>query len=140
MTDNKLNDNELDVLVIRLQHMNAKEIQYCLDRNMFSAKERPYIEGYLPRKIEEERNTPVILYHRRKAPEGKIFKTYEVRALEMKGWVDSPSKIKKDARDKIIDIMKWIYAFWCKEYKWILGFIVIIISLYLTYLKLTINK
>jgi len=135
-----MNDIELDALVIRLQNKSAKDIQDDLKRNIFSAKEKPYIEGYLKHKIEEERNAPTHMYHRRKAPEGKTFKAYEVPALEKKGWVDSPSKIKKDVRDKFIDITKWIYAFWCKEYKWILGVIITLIGLYIAYLKLiTVN-
>ena len=135
----KLTEKELDILVIRIQHMSAKDLQNALKHHMFSTKENPYIEGYLQHKIEEERNAPTYMYHRRKAPEGKIFKAYEVPALK-KGWVDSPIKFKKTIKDKIIDIKNIFFAFWCKEWKWILGFIVTIITLYIAYLKLITMK
>ncbi|OGP41521.1 MAG: hypothetical protein A2022_10170 [Deltaproteobacteria bacterium GWF2_42_12] len=134
-----MNDIELDALTIRLVNSSSKEIKDNLLHGRYKSEEIPYVEGYLPHKIEEERNAPVTLYHRRKAPEGKIFKAYEVSTLK-KSWVDSPSKIKKDIRDKLGNVMKTIFAFWCKEYKWILGFILTTIALYLTYIKLTTNK
>ncbi|MFH1994682.1 MAG: hypothetical protein ABIJ24_03175 [Nitrospinota bacterium] len=130
----------LDAIAIRIMGMSAKEIQYCLDRNMFSARERPYFEEYLPHKIEEERNAPVTMYHRRKATDGKIFKAYEVSTLK-KGWVDSPDKFSEGIISKIKRIIiNPIWVFWCKEYKWILGFIATLIALYLTYIKLTTTK
>ena len=95
MTDNKLNNTELDILVIRTQHLSSAELQDALKRSVFSIKEVPYIEGYIPHKIEEERNAPVTLYHHSKAPDGKIFKTYEIPLLEKKGWVDTPNKFRK---------------------------------------------
>jgi hypothetical protein len=133
----KLTDIELHTLTTRVMNTSVKELQRDLHNNAFSEKERPYIERYLAQTIQEERNVPIKLYHRRKAPNGKMFKAYEVPVLESKGWVDSPSKIKKDARDKCIDVLNSIYTFWCKEYKWILGVILSAITLYLAYLKLT---
>lgn len=114
MTDNKLNDNELDVLVIRTQNMSAADLQDALKRNIFSTKEVPYIEGYLQHKLEEERNAPVTMYHRRKAPEGKVFKAYEMPVLEKKGWVDSPDKFKEGIKSKIKRIIKAIWNFLLK--------------------------
>lgn len=107
----KLTEIELDTLVIRIRDMSAKDLQNALKRNMFSTKEQPYIEGYLQYKIKEERNAPTHMFHRRKAPDGKIFKTYEVPALEKKGWVDSPTKFKKDIRDKFTDFKPVLFNF-----------------------------
>ena len=135
-----MNDIKLDALAIRLQTSSIKEIKDNLLHNIYDIKEVPYIEGYLQLRIEEERNAPTYMYHRRKAPEGKIFKAYEVPELEKKGWVDSPAKFKKGIKDKIIDIKNILFAFWCKEWKWILGFILAIITLYITYLKLKITN
>lgn len=112
MDNNELTDIELDALVILIRNMSAKEIQDRLERNKFSAKVRPYVEEFLPHKIEEERNAPITMYHRRKAPESKIFKAYELATLK-KGWVDSPDKFKKGIKDKIIFITKLlIFLLW----------------------------
>ena len=136
----KLTEIELDTLVIRIRDMSAKDLQNDLKRNMFSTKEQPYVEEYLQYKIEEERNAPTHMFHRRKALDGKIFKAYEVTALEKKGWVDSPKKFKKEIRDKFTDFKTVLFSFWLKEWKWILGFIVTLITLYIAYLKLTLSN
>jgi len=137
----KMNEIDIDALAIRLQNTSAKEIKENLLHNRYDIKEVPYIEGYLKIKIEEEKNAPTYMYHRRKAPEGKIFKVYEVPALEKKGWVDSPAKFKEGIKDKFIKFNSILFDFWCKEWKWILGFIVTLITLYIAYLKLiTLNK
>lgn len=141
MDNNKLTDIELDILVILIKHMSAKEIQDRLERNMFSGKERPYVERFLPYKIEEERNAPVTMYHKRKSPKGKTFKACEVSVLEKKGWVKSPDKFSEGIISKIKRIItKPIWEFWFKEWKWILGFIVTLITLYIAYLKLTLSN
>jgi hypothetical protein len=135
-----MNDLELDALTLRLTNSNSKEIKDNLLHGRYKSEEVPYITGYLPYKIEEERNASVTMFHRRKAPEGKIFKAYEVSTLK-KGWVDSPDKFSEGIISKIKRIIiKPIWVFWCKEYKWILGFIVMLITLYLTYIKLTRDK
>lgn len=136
----KLTDSELDILIVRTRKSSAKELQRDLVNNAFSERERPYIEGYIPIKIKEERNTPIKLYHRRKAPTGRNFKAYEEPELKLNGWVDDPWLFEKDFRDKLIDFKNILVVFWCKEYKWILGFIVTLIALYLAYLKLVAPK
>jgi len=127
MTNNKLNDKELDILVIRVQHMSATDLQDALKRNIFNTKEVPYIEGYLQHKIEEERNAPVTMYHRRKAPDGKIFKAFEVPALK-KGWVDSPDKFKESINEKICILIKSSLPFLKKHWQFIVRSLVILIA------------
>lgn len=136
----KFTDSELDILFFRTKNCSAKELRRDLNNNAFSERERPYIEGFIRHKIKEERNTPIKLYHRRKAPTGRIFKAYEKRELELNGWVVSPLFYREDFRDKLNYFKYKLVVFWCKEYKWILGFIVTLIALYLAYLKLVTPK
>lgn len=141
MEDNKIN---LDVLVIRIGNSTSNQLKADLLRNAFTSDQIPYVEAWIKKLEEDERNAPVTMYHRRKAPNGKVFKAYELPALEKKGWVDSQEKFKEGIISKIKKlikvVIKSVWAFWCKEYKWILGFIVTLIALYLTYLKLTKGK
>jgi hypothetical protein len=135
-----MNDLKLDALIILLHASSSEDIKDNLLHGRYNSEEEPYAKEYLPLKIEEERNKPIKMYHRSKSPDGKIFKAYEVPSLK-KSWVNSPTKFKESIINKIIRIIiKPIWIFWCKEYKWLLGFIVILIGLYLTYLKVILNK
>ena len=123
-----MNDLELDALTIRLVNSSSKEIKDNLLHGRYKSEEVPYIEGYLPYKIEEERNIPVTMYHRRKAPEGTTFKAYEVPAIEKKGWVDSPVKFKKGIRECSQRIVKIFSQFWLLHWKFIIVALIALIS------------
>lgn len=130
-------DINLDALVIRISNSTSKRLKDDLLSNVFSTQEIPYIEAMIKKLEEDEKNALITLYHRRKAPTGKTFKTYELPMLK-RGWVDSPSKFNEGHLNKIKRvIIKPIWKFWRKEYKWLLGYIAIILSLYLAYLKIT---
>ncbi len=127
-----MNDIELDALIIRLQSASIKEIQNNLLRNIYNSKEVPYIEGYLKYRIEEERNKPVKMYHRRKAIEGKTFKTYEVPVLEKKGWVDSPVKFQESIGDRVEKVSTVLWHFWLRRWPILLPIIVsVIVALFI---------
>jgi hypothetical protein len=103
MNDNNIN---LDALIIRIGNSTSTQLKADLLRNAFSAQQMPYVEAWIKQLEEKERNAPVTLYHRRKAPSGKIFKAYELPLLEKKGWVDSPTKFKENIFIRIIGICK----------------------------------
>jgi len=123
------NDNfNLDALVIRIRNTTSRKLKEELLRNAFSTQEIPYVEAWIKRLEEEERIAPVTLYHRRKAPDGKIFKAFEVPTLEKKGWLDSPDKFKKGIISKIRNLIKRIikslWTFWLRHWPILLPIIV----------------
>lgn len=95
---------KLDALVIRLRGANSEQLTRDLRLHGFYDWQIPYVEAWIERLKEEERNAPIVLYHRRKSPTGKTFKAYEAPDLEKKGWVDSPEKFRETLWQKLREI------------------------------------
>ena len=134
----KINEKlELDTLIIRYRSSSIQELKKCLESGLLESWKIPYIEELIEQKENEAINAPTFMYHRSKAPKGQVFKAHEALTLERKGWVDSPAKFREGFFEKIYRLVIGpLFKFWCKEYKWILGFIATLITLYLAYLKI----
>lgn len=80
------------------------------------------------------------VYHEVKAPSGVVVPASEARKLYKKGWVDTPAKFGKGIRSKSRRIIKALSRFWLSHWKWLIGILISIISLYLTYLQIMKTK
>ena len=114
-----MNDVNLDAFVIRFANASVQEIKDALQHYNPSDWRIPYLKALLQQKEEEVRNKPTRMYHKSKAPTGKIFKLYEVPALEKKGWVDSPTSypetIIEKTKKNIIDPFRLLKFFLLHE-------------------------
>ena len=79
------------------------------------------------------------VYHQIKSPEGKVVDSKEAEVLYRQGWVDTPAKFGKGFRGRYYSFLQFtelIPPFLRVEWKWLLGFIVSIVSLCIAYMKL----
>jgi hypothetical protein len=131
-----MNKIDLDAFVIRFGNASIEEIKAVLQYHKPEDWETSYLEAWLHHKEEEAKNKPILLYHCRKAPEGKLFKAYEVPALEKKGWVDSPDKFREGIickiRNLIKRIIKSLWTFWSKHWPILLPIIVAFFGIIVT--------
>lgn len=75
------------------------------------------------------------MYHEVKAPKGIVVTAAEARKLYKKGWVDTPAKFGKGIRSKSRKTIKALSQFWLSHWKFIIGSILTIIGLYITWLQ-----
>lgn len=88
---------------------------------MESAK-KPVVEQWII-KEREAQESPTYMYHPKVAPDGKIFTAKEIPELKKNGWFDSPAKFPNtEYRGRFI-------GFLLKEWKWIIGTIILIVGL-----------
>lgn len=125
---NEINKTDIDVLAIRFGNASIEQLRNDLQYGNLEAWQVTLVEELLRYKEEEAKNKPTLLYHRRKAPEGKTFKAYEVPAFEKKGWVDSTAKFKKNIRDKLYILIKSSLQFFKKHWKFITKLIAAILA------------
>jgi len=79
------------------------------------------------------------VYHQIKSPDGKVVSAEEAETLYRKGWVDTPAKFGRGLTGRyhsFVQLLGRIPLFLRKEWKWLLGFIVSLLGLYIAYLKL----
>ncbi len=110
-----MDDIKLDALIIILKNSTIKNLKESLQRGSFDALEIPYVEAWIKEKEKEPKRTLINIRNLLKNQLNKITKA----SIFIKS-----------------SIMVPLFRFWCKEYKWILGSILTLIGLYLTYLMI----
>ena len=90
-----MNLEEINTLIRKLEAAGHEKVKENLRHNRYSSRKLTYIDKWLEKQEEQ-----TWLYHETEQPEGKIFKRYEVPALQKKGWVDTPDKFGKSLRSR----------------------------------------
>lgn len=113
----------------KLDELGLEEVQKRLAQGVYGERKKPVVAQW----IEKENaalEAPTYMYHPKEAPNGKIFSAKEVPELKKNGWFDSPAKFPNtEHRDRVI-------GFLLKEWKWIIGTILVIVGLVIAVLKL----
>lgn len=117
-----------DELWPKLDELGLEEVEKKLAQGVYGQRRKPVVEKWIEKK-KAALEAPTYMYHPKEAPEGKIFTAKKVPELEKNGWFDSPAKFPNTKhRDLFI-------GFLLKEWKWVIGTILVIFGLVIAALK-----
>ena len=123
--------DKVEILINKLISTELEKVKENLRHGRYSSWKVPYVEEFI-----EKTEAPTVMYHEVLAPSGETFKAHECKKLERDGWVDTPAKYGKGIRSKARKIKNLLVFFIAKEWKWILGFLISVVGLWIAFLKL----
>lgn len=75
------------------------------------------------------------MYQETKSPEETTIRTSEASSLERAGWLDTPREFAKGFRSKARLVVEAHKKFWLKHWQWVIGTIIAIAAVIVSYLK-----